>query len=549
MPRTKRNRNVIIAFVLIIGIGISIGNFHYINITKIYSNQQLVSQAIDETNKKLNKELQKVALAITSLQVLFETADTINREVFEHFTTPFIRNLPGVKALEWAPKILDEQKGEYNRLLQAEGFEGHTILEANFAKKKLIPVSPKSYYYPVQFIAPPQLNKIAIGYDLSSSPDRNACIISSQKKNAIVVSPPLKLVQNTNNSYSFLVVRVVQKSNGNQGVILGVYNMNDFINTVLKSELELLDILIYDKISNTNAMYSNTDDSLWLAVPSTKDHFKININDRTWLVYYRSKQSMVAYPHLPISYGFLLLGTLITFLLILVFYMNANSNLYLEQKIKKRTQALNQSNKEQAVLLKEIHHRVKNNLQVITSLLSLQSTNIETPSVKEIFSVSQYRINTMAILHEELYQSDNLSKIGYGQYLNKLVLHLIQSIKGNQHQINLNVDIPDGLKLNLDTAIPLGLLINEIVTNALKYGIPKQSSGIIYIQIIPQTYPNFKLLIGDNGIGYSDKINFRTTKSLGLKLIHQLTRQLNGSIEKNKNKKGTHYEIYFQETD
>ncbi len=210
------------------------------------------------------------------------------------------------------------------------------------------------------------------------------------------------------------------------------------------------------------------------------------------------------------------------------------------------------SNEEKAVLLKEIHHRVKNNLQVITSLLSLQSNALEDDDQRKIFADSQYRINSMAIVHELLYQSDDLSRVNYEDYLQELSQYLIRSIKGDDNKIKLELDVPN-IKLSIDTAIPLGLLINEVLTNSLKYGIPADKEGCITIRISKATAPKgkqspaFILEIGDDGIGYSEEINYRNSKSLGLRLIYNLTRQLEGSIQKDADKKGTNYIIAFKE--
>lgn len=220
---------------------------------------------------------------------------------------------------------------------------------------------------------------------------------------------------------------------------------------------------------------------------------------------------------------------------------------------RKEAEALLISNEEKDVLLKEIHHRVKNNLQVITSLLSLQSSYLKDDDEKRIFADSQYRINSMAIVHEMLYQSDNLSKLDYCNYLKELSEYLIRSIKGADNNVELILDIPK-INLGIDTAIPLGLLINEVLTNSLKYGIKKDDAGIISIAIhkvetegcsLPES--SFVLEIGDNGAGYSDTINFRNSNSLGLRLINNLTRQLEGVMKKDPSKKGTNYIISFKE--
>jgi two-component sensor histidine kinase len=207
---------------------------------------------------------------------------------------------------------------------------------------------------------------------------------------------------------------------------------------------------------------------------------------------------------------------------------------------------LETSLKDKTLLLKEIHHRVKNNLQVITSLLSLQSSFIEDEKTKELFSYSQYRINAMAVIHEMLYQTENISKINYGDYVRNLISGLIRSMKGENNKINLKINV-EKINLNIDTAIPLGLLINEIVTNSLKYGFVGDTEREIYIELKEDKHQHFTLNIGDNGIGFSDDINFTTSNSLGLILINDLALQLNGSAEKDKSKKGTHYIIHFEE--
>ena len=201
---------------------------------------------------------------------------------------------------------------------------------------------------------------------------------------------------------------------------------------------------------------------------------------------------------------------------------------------------------ERDVLLKEIHHRVKNNLQVITSLLGLQSSFIESPESKALFRYCQYRINSIAIIHEMLYKSEDISNINYKTYTEKLASGLIESMKGTHHNIELELDIRQ-INLNIDTAIPLGLMINEIITNSLKYGMPAKDPGTINIKITKIKHHNYKMLIGDNGIGFTDEINFRNSNSLGLQLIHKLSIQLEGQIEKDNNIKGTNYILLFNE--
>lgn len=201
---------------------------------------------------------------------------------------------------------------------------------------------------------------------------------------------------------------------------------------------------------------------------------------------------------------------------------------------------------EKETLLKEVHHRVKNNLQTVSSLLSLQSRNVEEARMKTLLKSTQNRVISMAMVHEMLYMRKDIAHIEYKSYVQELSEYLIRSIKGLDSKVHLKIDIPD-IKLGIDTAIPLGLLINEAVTNALKYGFADEEEGEIYIVLKKELDKQYVLNIGDNGVGYPETVDYKTTKSLGLKLIHNLTRQLRGTIQRDSSKKGTNYIIKFQD--
>ncbi len=220
--------------------------------------------------------------------------------------------------------------------------------------------------------------------------------------------------------------------------------------------------------------------------------------------------------------------------------LHAHHNLY------KTKNELEEKIKEKETLIKEVHHRVKNNLQTISSLLSLQSRSTADKEVRKLLKSSQNRVISMAMVHEMLYMREDLSKIEYKSYVQELAEYLIRSVKGTSSNITLDIDIPE-VKLNIDTAIPLGLLINETVTNALKYGIVDEEKGKIGIKLCQNETNEFLLSIGDNGIGFSETITYKNSKSLGLKLIHNLVRQLQGSVIRDFSKNGTHYIIKFKE--
>ncbi len=203
-------------------------------------------------------------------------------------------------------------------------------------------------------------------------------------------------------------------------------------------------------------------------------------------------------------------------------YQDVTTSRVAEEQIKS-------SLKEKEVLLKEIHHRVKNNLQIISSLLNLQSAEIEDPKASQKFRESQDRVKAMALIHERLYQSSDLAKIDFAGYVRSLTGHLLRSYKINANVIRLNLEV-DSVPMNLDVAIPCGLIINELVSNAFKYAFPNGNTGEIRVHFGEQNNGTLKLIVQDNGIGFPENTNPEDSDSLGLKLVRSLTEQLGGSI-------------------
>ncbi len=200
---------------------------------------------------------------------------------------------------------------------------------------------------------------------------------------------------------------------------------------------------------------------------------------------------------------------------------------------------------EKEILLKEVHHRVKNNMQVICSLLELQSQSINDAQTIDLFRESQNRISSMALIHEQLYQSEHLDQIDLAEYIQSLVANLLQSFGCTNNGIHLNVNVAP-IYFNIETAIPCGLIINELVSNSLKYAFPQGSKGEVGIQFSQLASKQFHLSISDNGIGLPPNFHLETTETLGLRLVRILTRQLKGVLEIDRHQ-GTTFKITFAE--
>ncbi len=199
--------------------------------------------------------------------------------------------------------------------------------------------------------------------------------------------------------------------------------------------------------------------------------------------------------------------------------------------------------REKEVLLKEIHHRVKNNIQIICSLLSLQSRNIKDKKALELIKESQNQIRSMLMIHEDLYQSANLAKIDFSNYVNNLVINLFNAYRVDRTLIKKRIDIKK-IFLKIDLAIPCTLIINELVSNSLKYAFPNKREGEIFIKLSKVDKIYYELVVSDNGVGLPKNINLRKKNSLGLNLVSTLIKQIYGKLEIKKSK-GTKFIIKF----
>lgn len=225
-----------------------------------------------------------------------------------------------------------------------------------------------------------------------------------------------------------------------------------------------------------------------------------------------------------------------------------NAQLYgaMQQEVVTRQRAeeeIKLSLKEKEVLLKEIHHRVKNNLQIITSLLNLQSAQIKDPEAVMLFRESQSRVRSMALIHEKLYQSKDLARIDFDGYVRDLMVYLFRSYAANPDQIRTHIETHN-MFLGIDTAIPCGLIISELVTNTIKYAFPDGKRGKLFVGIGPEDDGHLTLRVEDDGVGFPEGFDWRESDSLGLQLVSTLSAQLHGTVEVN-GKGGTSFKITF----
>ncbi|MBV6341070.1 histidine kinase dimerization/phosphoacceptor domain -containing protein [Candidatus Magnetobacterium casense] len=217
-------------------------------------------------------------------------------------------------------------------------------------------------------------------------------------------------------------------------------------------------------------------------------------------------------------------------------------------ELKNAEKLIQRSLKEKEMLIAEIHHRVKNNLTIVSSLLKMQGYSIRDKEALNVFREAENRIKSIAYVHEMLYRSDDLTGVDFNSYISKLIKTLCDSYKLNLSHITFNLDVRK-VSLGIDIAVPIGLLINELLTNAVKYAFPNGRQGEIFICLQDNSGGNIELIVRDNGVGIPKEIDIRNTESMGFQLITGLAEtQLGGKIELN-TAGGTEIKVQFQAPD
>jgi two-component sensor histidine kinase/ligand-binding sensor domain-containing protein len=255
------------------------------------------------------------------------------------------------------------------------------------------------------------------------------------------------------------------------------------------------------------------------------------------------------------STGFIL-GITMLLIFIILFYIKIRQRKYRRQaaklerivakrtkKIQKQNSLLEKQNIEKETLIKEIHHRVKNNLQMTSSLLSLQSRKITETRVQEIFKEAQTRIKSMSFVHQKLYEAENLSEINFSSYLNELATDIQEGYKTPNENIDLSINSEE-INLPVNVAIPLGLIVNELVVNAFKYAFSYRKQGTIYIDFRRASPTQVILIVRDNGSGLEDLNVVDRSSGLGFQLVNLFTKQLEGDFKWN-NEEGAFFQIRF----
>ncbi len=528
--------------IFVFGLVTSLYLFFSINDKYTQKDNTTVENASVRAKLRIVEEISKINLVIESMAFFFEHSDETSPVLFEQFTDPFMKELYGIKALGWAPRVPDSARIRYlNRV--GRQYENFTAIKEETENQQLVIADSGSTYYPMTFINPLEPHEKVMGYDMYSDSTRRSVINTAIRTGAISFSPPVELIRQAGGGTGFLAMKSVNYPGSSEakGIVLCIYRMDLFIEKTLASELKVLEIGISDESAGNALLYSNIEDD---RTGSSADNSVVTIIDagnRKWNITLIPKPGYTSFPHAFESYVALLLTLIATFLLIAIVKKRDDYNSTLEQKVGLRTAELQESNKMKENLLREIHHRVKNNLQITSSLMNMQKRKLTSQEAITALENSQSRISAIALTHQKIYQDKDSKAVNLSEYLTDLMAYQ----KRLAPSVQYTIQCPD-TSIDLDRAVPLALIISELVTNALKHAYTNsQVDNELVIKARDLDNDRIVLTISDNGRGLPPDFNIKNAHGIGFEIIQSLCRQIAAELTYESGEAGTVFKITF----
>lgn len=492
--------------ILLVGTIFSAYLFYSINDKYVVRNNSAIETATAKVEVKLLKELDKIDLAMESMEVFIKNSDTLYFPTFKELTTPFLNDLNGILLLGWRPEPRNKVTTNY-LLHQNQLPDSIKILKKGSLEKVIQPFVEEAL----------QLRKT-------------------------IFSEPVSEFYETSNACSFLSMISVFDSTELQakGISFGVFDMNKLVKETLRYELPILNITIRDNSRPEVTLFVDNDNS---NLRNTKLHvLNLNAANRVWEVTLGPKPAFVRYPHSYESYFALFLGILSSVLLVVVLKQRDDYLTRLAQEVWQRTKDLEESNKLKETLLREIHHRVKNNLQIASSLINLQKRRLTDPEMIDAFTNSQGRISAIALIHEKIYEHEDAKAVDLKSYL-KVLMKYHQNISPN---VRYTIDCPK-IAIDLDTAVPIALIASELVVNGLKHAFAEETKeNHLVIRVTEYPEGEIELAICDNGVGLPHHFDINKAKGLGFEIIKKLCRQITAKFTFDSTETGTTFKILFR---
>ncbi|WP_210726609.1 histidine kinase dimerization/phosphoacceptor domain -containing protein [Flavobacterium sangjuense] len=445
-----------------------------------------------------------------------------------------------------------ENKGIKNNALMLYKIYRGLVLYYSYVNSDSIDVYNNKIKFVLQYIKQPQSHAwyySAVGRDLNTYPPKNQSKISTlqyrqAKENilkALEIYARYGITKNANIPYAYGILGDISSNQEKYDDAIHFYKKCYQNYKMLQSRKRALDILGF--IAGTYELKGDYKNALFYFKQYEAEslNYETEINDRSLKenelqinLLAQDKKLSQKQQQQTIFTIILIITILLLIALYRIYYIKQSNNkklAHLNDDLETKNHLLDVKNAENELLLREIHHRVKNNLEVVSSLLALQSSQIDDPNTKDAMSESQNRVNSIGIVHQKLYQGTNLGAVEMKDYFLNLSESILDSF-GVEQRIDLQLAM-ENLDLDIDTAVPLGLIVNELLTNCIKYAFPNSEKGTITIKLHKQDNDILRLEIADNGVGKSGVTH---GTGFGGQLVSLLTQQLNGTMtEENQN--------------
>lgn len=516
--------------------------------------------------------------AVGFVASLFYASDEVTRGEFREFAGRALTRYEGIQALGWIPLVPDSERTHYEQRARSDGLVDFSFTEER-APGQLGTAAQRPEYLPAYYLEPGEGNRAALGFDSQSDPERMLALRRAQDTGHPSATPPLLLDEQTGGEPAVMLFVPVFDVHGAAattrpallGHAAGVFRMHDVVEAALAAfdtaGVELA--LVEESVAHAGVVLYRNREASAAPGPHAWDN-SLSFGGRRYRLEVSPSESLLAVQQSWQAWLVLGVGLLFARIMGVVTLMTTGRasraqrsleearraalaeekfraelhslNLELEQRVTTRTEQLSAMLKERDVLLQEIHHRVKNNLQVISSLINMQVRRLSDGPNRDALSDCQTRVQAIALIHETLYQSRDYAQIPFSEYA-KSLSNVVFHAGAQPSSVTLELDIAE-VSLAVDRAIPCGLILNELISNALKHAFPEGRPGTVRVELSSLAAGRLTLAIEDDGVGIPTDLDVSRSGRLGLQLVRTLAGQLDAELFVQR-ARGTRFELSF----
>jgi two-component sensor histidine kinase/integral membrane sensor domain MASE1 len=490
--------------------------------------------------ENLQLDLGSYQSAVDSVQRFFENSSAVSPAAFTNFTRELRAKYPGIVAIVFVPEVTGSARAAFEQKARALGFPGYAIRQ-KAADGRMQIEAQEPVYYPVFYIEPQGRYDFVEGYVFASSPPRLLALSRARDNDVTAASSRVTLFGS--NHDGVLIMSPIYAGGGTVGsgefggVIVGVLDLGALINSATPGAITENIVLNLDDVTepgHPERLYHGSGSGS--SRRGLTQRQTLHLGDRRWQLTVAASEVFINSQSTFVSWLVLAAGLLFTGVLQMLLLAMSGYARNIEEEVQARTHELAASKlslgaalKEQETLLKEVYHRVKNNLQVIYSLLNLEGYGLQEGPARAALQNTAARVRAMALVHEKLYRSGSLASISLADYLKDLLAQIKSANADSSRRISVDSTIAE-VQIGLDFAIPLGLLVNELVSNSLKHGYPQGGDGRISVRIMEDDDNRLLLTVSDDGAGMPPDFTIERSASMGLRLASSLARQLGGEL-------------------